>query len=166
MSKKNFKTNRGVSLIETLFYIILFTLLSIVVINAMITMMKSFKETAIQRELAQSGTIMEIISREIKKAYDISSLSSTDLVLNTKNESNNNKTVEFMLSGSNLLFKENNILTGNLNVPNITITGLTFTQIITTKGKAVKITLSVRSKGDATPNTENFYDTIVLRGNY
>lgn len=166
MSKKNLKTNRGVSLIETLFYIVLFTLLSIVVINAMITMMKSFKETSIQRELAQSGTIMEIISREIKKAYDISSLSSTDLVLNTKDESNNNKTVEFVLSGSNLLFKENNVLTGNLNVPNITITGLTFTQIITTKGKAVKITLSVRSKGDATPNTENFYDTLVLRGNY
>lgn len=166
MSKKNLKTNRGVSLIETLFYIVLFTMLSIVVINAMITMMKSFKETAVQRELAQSGTIMEIMSREIKKAYDIGSLSSTDLVLNTKDESNNNKTVEFMLSGSNLLFKENNVLTGNLNVPNITITGLTFTQIITTKGKAVKITLSVRSKGDATPNTENFYDTIVLRGNY
>jgi len=166
MSKKNLKTNRGVSLIETLFYIVLFTMLSIVVINAMITMMKSFKETAVQRELAQSGTIVEIMSREIKKAYDISSLSSTDLVLNTKDELNNNKTVEFVLSGSDLLFKENNVLTGNLNVPNITIIGLTFTQIITTKGKAVKITLSVRSKGDATPNTENFYDTIVLRGNY
>ena len=166
MSKKNLKTNRGVSLIETLFYIVLFTLLSIVVTNAMITMMKSFKETAVQRELAQSGTIMEIMSREIKKAYDISFLSSTDLVLNTKDDSNNNKTVEFVLSGSNLLFKENNVLTGNLNVPNITIVSLTFTQIITTKGKAVKITLSVRSKGDTTPNTENFYDTIVLRGSY
>jgi hypothetical protein len=62
------------------------------------------------------------------------------------------------------LFKENGVLTGNLNVPNISIIGLSFTEIITTKSKAIKMNLSVRSKGDT--SVENFYDTVVLRGSY
>ena len=152
---------RGYAILELLFYIALFSILSLVVIEAMITMAQSFKETAIQAELAQSGTIMERMSREIRQANNISSISATDLVLNI-----GSGTSEFKFISSNIQFWQNGSSVGNLNSLNIVVTGLTFTQIITTKGKAVKIALSVRSSNDSAARIFDFYDTIVLRGAY
>jgi competence protein ComGC len=163
--KKN-KTQQGYVTLELLFYIAFFVILSLVVINTMITMTRSFKETTIEAQWLQSGSIMERISREIRTAYDINSISANDLKLNTQNNVGIIKTVEFLLSGSNVQLIENNILTGNLNTPNIAITGLTFTQITTSQGKAVKVFLTVKSVNDVSGVTQNFYDTIVLRGIY
>ena len=151
------KQKNGYAVLELLFYIAFFTVLSSVVINAMITMTRSFKETTIQAELVQSGNIIERMSREIRQASDITSISSTDLKLNA---------VEFKLSGSDIQLFENDIFVGNLNTPNIIVTALAFTQITTAKGKAVKIELTLKSANDTSDNTKDFYDTIVLRGNY
>ena len=132
----------------------------------MITMARSFRETAIQAELVQSGVIIERISREVRQAYGISSISPNDLKLNTKDDAGADKTVEFLLSGSNIQLLENNVLTGNLNAPNISVTAVTFTQINTTQGAAVKIFLTIRSNNDKLNRTQDFYNTVVLRGIY
>ncbi|MBI2627594.1 hypothetical protein HYW72_01540 [Candidatus Nomurabacteria bacterium] len=157
---------KGYAILELLFYIAFFAIFSLIVINAMITMTKSFRETSIYGELAQSGVIMERMSREIRQAYDISSIGANNLKLNTKDDAGANKTIEFLLSGFNLQLLENNIFTGNLNAPNIAVTVLAFSQITTVKGKAVKIFLTVKSNNDALNRTFDFYDTIVLRGAY
>lgn len=160
------KTNSGYALLETIFYIFLFAILSIAVINAMITMTKSFKETAIQSELMQGGNIIERISREVRQAYAINSISANNLKLNTKDGAGANKTIEFSLSGSDIRLLDNDVFTANLNTSNITVTSLTFTQITTVKGTAVKIFLTIKSNHDSQNRNENFYDTIVLRGDY
>ena len=132
----------------------------------MLIMASSFKQTSIEAELVQSGDIMERISREIRGAYNIDSFSSNDLVLDTKDINNLNKTVEFKLSGSNIQLLENGSLTGNLNTSNISISNLTFTQITTSQGKAIKVFLTLKSNDDQSGNVSNFYDTVVLRGSY
>lgn len=169
MSKtiKTEKTNEGYAVLELIFYVTLFAVISLVIINAMIIMTTSFKETTIQTEFMQGGAIMEKISREIRQAHDIDPTSSSvDLKLNTKDELGNDKTVEFLLSGTDINFFENSVLTGNLNAPNIVVLATTFTQITTAKSKAVKIILSVRSNHDSLGRTFDFYDTVVLRGGY
>jgi len=163
---KIIQQKNGYTILELLFYITFFSIFSFVVINAMITMSRSFRETSIQGELVQSGLIMERMSREIRAAYGINSINANDLVLNTKDDADVNKTVKFSLSGSNIQLIENNVVTGNLNTSNIIITDLTFTQITTIAGKAVKIVLSVRSSNDSLNRIVDFYDTIVLRGDY
>ncbi len=160
------KKKHGYAILELLFYIAFFSIFSSVVINAMITMTRSFREISIQRELAQSGVIIERMSREIRQAYDISFISANDLKLNTKDDAGANKTVEFLLSDSNLQFFENDVLVGNLNTPNMMVTSLNFTQITTAKGLAVKIVLSVRFGNDSLNRIQDFYDTVVLRGSY
>lgn len=160
------KTKHGYAILELLFYIAFFAILSLVAIEAMITMARSFKETSIYAEFTQNGSIMERMSREIRGSYEISSISAADLVLNTKDDTGANKTVEFLFSGGNIELLENGVLTGNLNTPNITATALIFTEIITAKGKAVKISLTLRDNNDTQGRLENFYDTIVLRGDY
>jgi type II secretory pathway pseudopilin PulG len=63
---KNQKFNKGFSLIEMVFYISIFIILSLVTIDAIIALTKSFKATKVNIELAQAGTIIEkIIKIEI-----------------------------------------------------------------------------------------------------
>jgi len=157
---------KGYAILELLFYIALFSILSLVVINAMIIMARSFKETALQAEFMQGGGIMERISREIRASYSINSISANNLKLNTKDDAGANKTVEFLLSGSNIQLLENDVITGNLNNPDMIITDLSFTEITTAEGKAVKVFFSFNSSNDVLGRTQDFYDTIVLRGNY
>lgn len=159
---KQSKTKRGYVVLELLFYIVFFVTLSLVVIDAMITMARAFKETSIQAELTQGGTIMERISREIRQASSINLISANDLVLNT----GVSNTMEFKFISPNIQLWDNGSNIGNLNTPNIIVTALTFTQITTTKGKAVKIAISFRSSQDNLSRIQDFYDTVVLRGGY
>lgn len=163
----NFKKyNKGYTLLETIFYIALFAILTMAVMSSLITMTKGFKETSLQTDLVQSSLMIERISRDIKQANSINSIGTTDLKLNTKDESGNSKTIRFLLSGSNIQLYENDILIGNLNTPNILVTGLTFTEITTPVAKAVKTVLSVKSTKDMNNRIKNFYSTVVLRGDY
>ncbi len=156
----------GYTVIELVFYITLFTVISFVVINAMMTMAKSFKETTITADWQEGAVAIERISREIRSSYDTGSITATDLNLNTKDTNGNNKTVEFLLAGANIQLLENGTLTGNLNTPNIAVTALTFTQITTLQSKAVKISLTFKSTNDPLARTQDLNDTIVLRGVY
>ncbi|MEK7219453.1 MAG: hypothetical protein AAB687_02135 [Patescibacteria group bacterium] len=156
----------GYAILELLFYITFFSIMVLLVINSMVTMAKSFRETSIYGEFVQSGSIMERIVREIRASNGVVSVSATNLKLSTKDAGGIDKTIEFFLSGTDIQFLENDVLTGNLNTPNIVVTALSFTQITTPKGKAIKITLSLRSTNDKLNRVQDFYDTIVLRGDY
>jgi len=160
------KKNKGYAILETLFYVSLFAILSIAVIDALITMTKAFKETTIQSELMQGGNIMEKLSREVRQANNMSILSLNDIKLDSIDSNGANRTVEFRLSASDIELIENNISLGNLNTSNITVVDLNFTQLNTTKGTAVKINLIVKSNHDLLGRNESFYDTVVLRGDY
>ena len=167
MIKKIKNKEQGITILETIFYIALFTILSVTVISAMLTMTRAFKETRIQREIMGSGEIMEKIGREIKQADDINSLDTpADLRLDSKDENGAYKLVEFSLVNSNIRFSEKGVFTGNLNSPDIKVDNLIFTQILTTKGKAIKIVLTVNSLDDPQARTYDFYDTVVIRGKY
>jgi Tfp pilus assembly protein PilE len=159
--------NYGYTLMELLFYISFFSIISLLVINSLIIMTKSFKETTVQAELGDSSSIMERMSREIRKASNISTITASDLKLDTIDDTTSAaKTVEFLLSAGSVQLLEDNILTGNLNTPNITVTGLIFTQITTTASQAVKIHLILKSNNDSLGRTVDFYDTVGLRGSY
>ncbi len=160
------KINSGSSLLETVFYVVILAALSVAAIDAMMIMTKSFRETGIYAELVQSGNIMEKISREIKQANGINTISASSLKLNTKDDAGADKTVTFSLSSGNIQFSENDVLTGNLNSPKITVSSLIFTEITTTSGKAIKVFLTLGSSNDSLARAYDFYDTIVLRGGY
>ncbi|OGI67902.1 hypothetical protein A2738_03585 [Candidatus Nomurabacteria bacterium RIFCSPHIGHO2_01_FULL_42_15] len=166
ISYKN-KKNHGYTLLELLFYISFFSMLSLVTINAMVIMTKSLREASIQAEFLQSGSVMERISREIRQAYEIDATSTeTDLKLKTKDSAGTDKTIEFKFVSPNIQLWEAGSNSGNLNPPNISVTGLNFTQISTTNGEAVKVVLSVRSNNDSAAREQYFYNTIGLRGSY
>lgn len=164
--KKEHQKVAGYTLLEIIFYIALLAMLSLVIVNSLIAMTKSFRETNILADLQESSNIIERISREIRKANDINSISTSNLELDTTDEDGNATTVEFLLAGTDIQLLEGGVLTGNINSPKISVTALTFTQIDTARGKAVKITLTTRSNNDVLNRTVEYNDTVVLRGDY
>lgn len=153
-------------MIELLFYLSIFAVIFLIMINSIMVMTRSFRETSINTDIIQSSNIMDRISREIRKAESINTISANSLKLNTTNDAGTATTVEFSLSGSNIVFYDNDVLLGNLNSPNIAVTALTFTQITTTSGTAVKIFMTVVSNSYGSNRAESFYNTVVLRGSY
>lgn len=160
--------NHGLSMVELLFYIAVFSILFLVVINSIIFMTRSFRETVVNTDLTQSSSIMERISREVRSATSINTLTATSLKLDKINPVDSlPTTIYFVLNGTNVeLYDGNNALVGNLNSPNVSVTALNFLRIDTTEGAAVKIFMTVKSNHYNSARTENFYDTIVLRGDY
>lgn len=163
---KRKKTNTGYSLIEVVFYVALFTVLSIVLLNFLITMTSFFMKTMVNRDIMQGAIVMENISRELKQANNFTFLSNS-LTVNTKDISNNPKTIIYTLSNSNIQLTDSvygNL--GNLNTPNVSIDSFNVSLITTLKGKAAKINLTVKSNRDEENIQENFVDTVILRGSY
>jgi hypothetical protein len=164
----NFKGKKmgGYTALELVFYIAFFAVFSIISINSVIVMTRSFKDMAAYSNIQDAGNILERISREARSSLSITSLSANDLVLATTDSSGNSKSVEFTLSGTNLELRENGTLTGNLNSAAIKVSSLSFTQIDTVKSQAIKVALGVQLTSDTTGQVYNFYDTVVLRGEY
>jgi hypothetical protein len=160
------KNSSGYALVETIFYIALLVIISIAVVNGIITMAKSFKETAILAELSQGGVILERISREVRDADSILSISSSSLRLQGKDSQGASRTSEFVLSGGNIQFFENGALVGNLNPVGILVGSLSFSQINTNAGRAVATILGISSARDSLARTYNFFSTASLRDFY
>ena len=167
-----FQKNAGTSLVEALIYIALFAVFSIFFIQVLGVMTQSFSQTKSNNYLLDSGyNALERISREVRGASSVDAGNSTlgtslgVLALNTTDSGGAAKTVKFDVSGGVLRLTENGTVTGNLTGGTVTVSSLIFRKITTTVGTAVKIELTLRDNRVAT-RTENFYDTVILRGGY
>lgn len=162
---RKYNTNQGYTLIEMVFYTGIFSVLILAIISSFVTITRVFRQSSIQTDLFESFSVLVRMSGEIRQAYDIASLNPTSLTLNTQDEAGANITISFALSGESVTLSKNGSPVGNLNSPNLQITDLSFSQITTAENKAVKISLTTKSAKDAS-RTENFYNTVVLRGGY
>lgn len=167
MIKNTKKLKNGYTLLEVLFYISLFVIFSVLVIDTLMTMTRSFKTTTINSDIVNSSSIMERMSREIRQAYTISNIASGDLTVVVYDIVDSlSIPTRFVISNGNLEFYKNNVFVDNLNSTNSTVESLSFNQITTAKGSAVKIVLGVSSNRDPLSHIYYFYDTIVLRSDY
>ena len=163
----------GFSIVEIIVYLAIFTSISILVINSFIIILSSFNTTNTNRKLLESGSIiMERVSREIRQAKSIdianSSLNTSPgvLQLNSVNSEGDTKIIKLIVEGQNFNLYQNGDLTGNLLSQNISMDSLIFGRIATTNGEAVKIEMALQFSDGSNPKTENFYNTIILRGGY
>lgn len=115
---------------------------------------------------------MERMTREIRNAESVDILGSTFasnpgvLALTTRDIVGNPKTVIFSRSGTSLIITENGVVTGTLTGQNVDLTNLMFYQTVTVKGSVIKIEMTVQDNRSLSRRSENFYNTITLRGGY
>jgi len=178
------KLNKGYGMLELVFYIAIFSITALLVLNSILTMVSSFKETSANNTLIQSSKILEKISREIRNSESIHTISSSSLKLNNKNSAGNPRTSTFTLSGNDLNFYENDVLVGTLNPVNISVSSLVFTDIVLAyddsayisaeaailnsdvSSDAVKVALTLEVNSFGVIKSKTLYTTVLLRGSY
>jgi Tfp pilus assembly protein FimT len=151
----------GYSLVEILVYLAIFTALSILVINSFMSVLSTFSVTNMNRKILESGsTSMDRITREIRQAKLADVGTAGTLVLT------GDTTTKIAKENGSLNFYKNNVLQGNLLGQKLSVTNLSFSQITTAKSMAVKIIMTLQYSDGKNIKSENFYDTIILRGGY
>lgn len=163
--------NKGYNLVEVIVYVAIFAIISIVVINGILISMSSFIAARSNRALANAGfDVMERMSREIRGAISVEPTGTTtgshpgSLVLHTLDEVGDPATVSFNVVSDIVMLSENGVLSGDLFDDDIKVTNLVFTEITTAQGVAVKVELTLEHIASA--QSEDFYNTVALRGSY
>jgi hypothetical protein len=164
---------KGISILETIVYVGLFSAVSLIAVSSLFQTIKAFNDLRISRDIDDSAVqIMERITRDIKSARSVDLTNSTfgsspgRLTLNTVNASGTPMTVEFYVSGTQIYVKENNVEIGSLMSSKTKIDALVFYYINTGKTYGVKTELRVSSSRSSTRDSDPFYDTSMMRGSY
>ncbi len=166
-------TQRGVSLLETVFYVSLFVLLSTMVIAALISTVGEFNRLRMSRDINDSAIqIMERITRDIKGGANVDLAQSTfgqnpgRLTLTTVNASGTPTVVEYSVSGDTLTLKENGVDKGSMTAGASTIDAFVLRYFNTGSIVSIKIELHLRATHGTQSELDHFYDTVIMRNTY
>lgn len=167
------KRKRGITLVETIIYVFIFTLLLIVVVNSLVSMTRSYRHIQANKDIETSAIVfLERVTREIRfaKSVDIGQssfdTSNGSLYLNTLDESGALGSIRFYLLNSRVHVNENSYYLGPLTLGKVSVSDLMFSRIATPKAEAIKIVVTLQSGEGGALRTKKFYSTVVLRGSY
>jgi type II secretory pathway pseudopilin PulG len=168
------KTKTGFTLVEMLVYIALMTTITLVLVQSLVTVLKSNRSSFADINLRNAGySAMEAMIREIHSSATIDSPSASGNILQMEQGSSSaNTVVEFATTSNNVLnfYQGPNLsaisLIGPLTAKSITIKNLTFTKINTGNSLAIKIQMQLSTTVNGITKSETFYDTAILRGSY
>lgn len=167
------KEQSGFTLIETVLYISLFIVLSVMAMDALFQTVKAFNNLRISRDINDSSvTIMERLTRDMKSATSVDMANSSfgvptgRLTLYTLTASGTPMTVEYYIATSSLHIKENGVEQGSLMSASTHIDALEFHYITNGATVAIKTELHISSSRGVVSDVDHFYNTSVLRGSY
>jgi Tfp pilus assembly protein PilW len=165
--------SKGFSLVETIIYIFILTLLLVGIVNSTLLLAKSYRSVKAVRSIESSAiSAMDRMTREIKDATSINTGASSlninpgVLSLNATNASGTAEVLRFYVSGGKIMMDRNGVSVGQLTFSDSNITTLVFRSISTSTSEAVKIEMAIQSGTSTSFITKNFYDTAILRSSY
>lgn len=165
-----FHLQKGYSLMELLIYIAIFIAISVVIIQALVLMMRTYTSAVAYRRLQTNGEIiMERIIRETRSADSINIVSSVFgshpgvLTVQSTDEDSVAHTVTFSIASGALQIDDNGSV-GNLSSSEIVIDALIFRRFTTNSSEGVKVELTI-STANGLIVSAPFYSSIVLRDN-
>ena len=170
-----YKTKKqGIAIIELLIYSAILAVMSILVVNTIILMTRSFGRFNVSRNINNSVEVaMERMTREIRLADSVDFISSDfdihpgRLTLNTVDSLNQPTTVEFFASTTVLMLREGILDPQPLTSSAVDMTNLIFREDTSSStSKAIKIEISLQADNGKYQKTDNFYNTVILRRSY
>jgi len=171
--------NKGFSLPEMLAYVAILTILMIAIANLSISLTKSMIDIKIAKDIAISAQLaFERMGNEIRKSYNVDAQSVLNtnpgiLVLNSYDSEGSPENIRFYKNGNSLVV-DNGEQGGSSVAPasgpiisdSVVLDNLVFRKITASTSIAVKIEMTLSAGTGYHSRSENFYDTIVLRGKY
>lgn len=154
--------NLGFSLVEMLVYLGIMVVITVILVQSFIVVLKSNRVSFADSVLRNSGySIMENIIREVRSSKDIGQCSSG--VIQLIQDIN---TISFSIDNNLLKLSEGGVDKGFLNSKGTEVSSLSCNQINTGKSKAMKIKLILNTNIGGQEKSELFYSTVILRGSY
>lgn len=164
---------KGFSLVEMVIYAVILSILTIVTINSTFSIVRSFTEFRVARDLNSSASsLVERVTREIRTAHGIDGAQSTfdaspgRLTLLTKDSGGADTTVEFYVENGILKIKEGGVAMGALISSSTAVTNFVVRSLSNPKSSAIKTELGLTATRGGISKSGNFYSTILLRGGY
>ncbi|MFA5651769.1 MAG: prepilin-type N-terminal cleavage/methylation domain-containing protein [Candidatus Paceibacterota bacterium] len=172
MNNKIIKQNNnlGFTLVEMMIYVALMTIITLVVVQSLIVVLKSNRTSFAEINLRNAGySAMESMLREI---YASDSITTASGILQMNQGTNIVKFATSTLSSaSTTLYFYEGVGTpvptiGPLTSKSVLVKSLTFTKISTGKSYAVKIQMGLETTVNGITKSETFQSTAILRGSY
>ena len=166
----NNKLTKGYSLAEMIIYIAILSIVSILVINTVLSFTRGYRDVMALRMIDHSSLdVMERITRDIRSATQIDNVNSVfgtnPGVLMLVSTVNGVSTVtKFYLEKGIIKLDINGSYFGPLTLFNTTVNSLVFTKLDSGISNAVKIDMTVSSTAGGVTKTKTYHSTIVLRG--
>lgn len=163
----NYRNKKGFSLVEMIIYLSLMTIITLVIVQSIVIILRSNKQSFNNNVIENSAvSVLERVKRETRRAKNIdlinSNLANGDLQLNVLLDNGSTSTVKIIQSDGKVNVYEGGVFSGPLTINGVNVTSLSFKQIQTEKSEAIRTTLVINS-GD---KTGTFYSTEILRGSY
>lgn len=162
--------NKGYSLVETLVYVLIFTILFGTIVTVTVLLSNSYRNIKALRDIESSAiATMNRMGREIKNSNTVDgtgtvyNVSPGSLLLDTASSTED---VKFYLSSGKIMLQEGTATIGALTLDSVTVTSLIFKPIVSTSSEAVKVEMTLEARGGKGTISKNFYTTAVLRGSY
>ena len=171
----NQKSTSGFTLIESVIYVFIFALISLALVQVIMTINRTYGAIKATQALETSASdSLNRMSRDIRNASSVLlgasstfEVSPGKLALSSKDGSGNTRTVEYYVDSSKMLqVKENGVSVGKLTSSSTPISNLVFYLITTGNSSAIKIDMSLQTLKDKATTTESFHSTYILRGSY
>ena len=166
----NFRYTRGFSIIEMLVYVLILAVISVFLVYAIISMIRSVVEISVSRSILGGAMLsLERITREAKDAYDINEATSTlaahpgRILFLTETESGATTSILFFISGDALMMKRGTSTAQSLLPERVAVENLVFRLATSTLSKSVKIELELSGARGSVTRTEQFYGSAQLR---
>lgn len=166
------KTNFGMSLMETVVYVSLVALLSVLVVQAIIVLGSSFKAIRATRDLENSALVaLDRVSKEIRLADAVGAggvydATTSDVVLTYSGIPATTR--EFWVDENRVLrLKENGADLGALTSANVSVDTFLVSQATTSSKTSFRVTLTLSDKRDTkNPRSATFYTAAAMRNLY
>jgi len=174
MSVTFLKTNnRGVTIMETILYMVILTFVMSVVVQMLISISGMYRTMKVTRELESSGTIaMERILREIRNASSVIvdesdfGINPGSLTISGADEDFNPYKIKFDVSSGILQITKDSEEPVALTSSSGVVSYLLFTHLATSTSEAIRVEMEMSENSDPVPKSEKFYGFAVLRGSY
>jgi len=164
------KNNKGYSLVEMVIYISLLSVITIVLVNTVLSFTSSYKELAVLRAIDESAIdVMERLTREIRNSSGVdmvtSSFNSNPGFLTLTTVSGGVlSTQRFYLDDGVVKVDIDGVYLGPLTLSSATITNLVFRKLDNTVSSAIKIEMTISATVGEITKARDFYSTVVMRG--
>lgn len=165
-----FHGQQGYSLMELLIYIAIFIAVSVVIIQALVLMMRTYTSAVAYRRLQTNGElVMERIIRETRSADSINVAGSVFgthpgvLAIQTTDENNIAHAVTFSVVNNVVQINDSGVI-GDLSSLEVVVDSLIFRRFTTSNGEGVKVELTLTTANGLIVSAP-FYSTVVRRDN-